>query len=402
MNRRTLLLRAGAGAGAVLLGGCGRGDAREEPDVIVVGAGVAGLAAARDLQRAGRHVLVLEARDRIGGRVATDRTLGLPVEMGAAWVHGPRGGNPVVPLVRGAGLRTRRTRYATTVVTADDDVAERVAEVVDLSIEYGAEPADLSPELFDADDEYPGGDALVIGGYDRLAQLLARGLTVRRRTVVHAVRDVARDGRVEVTLAGGGTIRARAVVVTLPLGVLVAGVVTVTPSLDEDVEGALARLGNGRVEKTVLRFDEPFWPPEAELLVHAPGPGETIAAHLSLLASHGVPVLVGFAAGRRAARHARVAPGQRVDLAMAPLRRAFDASQPTGAAHSGWTRDRFSRGAYSYAARTTREGDREMVQRPQWDGRLMLAGEHTDARFPSTVHGALRSGRRAAAQLLAR
>lgn len=402
MDRRTLLLRAGTGAAALLLGGCSGDEAGEEPDVVVVGAGIAGLAAARELRRAGWSVVVLEARDRIGGRIATDRSLGLPVELGAAWIHGPRGGNPLVPLARDAGLRTRLTDYDTTLVLADGDAAERAIEAADVTTEYGADRDRLSPELYDADDEYPGGDALVLGGYDRLVGRLARGLDVRRGAVVRAVRDVPRDERVVLTLTGGRTLRAGAVVVTIPLGVLLDGDVTATPELDEDVVGALTRLGVGRVEKTVLRFDEPFWPADAELLVHAPQPGETVTAHLSLLPSHGVPVLVGFAGGRRATRHARATDERRTALAMAPLRRAFDVTAPTGVAHSRWTRDPFSLGAYSYAARATREGDRELLQQPQWDGRLLLAGEHTDDRFPATVHGALRSGRRAAAQLLER
>ncbi len=79
-------------------------------DVIVVGAGVSGLATARDLQAAGRRTLILEARDRIGGRLHTDRSSGTPLDMGASWVHGIEG-NPVARLLRKTGASLVKTHF---------------------------------------------------------------------------------------------------------------------------------------------------------------------------------------------------------------------------------------------------------------------------------------------------
>ncbi|WP_372788831.1 FAD-dependent oxidoreductase [Paraconexibacter sp.] len=406
VSRRDLLVRGSIAAAATMLPACGSSSSGRAAGgggpVVVVGAGVAGLAAARELARAGRAVVVLEARDRIGGRIVTDRTLGAAVDLGAAWLHGPGGGNPVTPLLRRAGARTHPTDYDTALILADGTQARRAERISETQTEYGAEPQEISQELTEEEDEFPGGDALVVSGYDRLTRMLARGLDIRRRAVVSEIVDDGEDG-VRVIRADGTDHRAGAVIVTVPLGVLRSGAITTDPAPDDALVAAVERLGVGRIEKTALRFSEVFWPRTAELLVHAPEPGETITEHLSLLPSHGLPVLVGLAGGARAAHHARLDDREATDRALAPLRRAFGTAAvpaPTGAVHTAWTRDPYARGAYSFAASTTRQDDRATLARPRWDGRLLLAGEHTDARYPATVHGALRSGLRAARALL--
>ena len=102
-------LRSGNRASRVLL------DEDLGPRVIVIGAGIAGLSAAHDLVAAGASVIVLEARDRIGGRVHTNTSWGAPVEMGAAWIHALTA-NPVVPLTQQAGLSLVRCNYDNEIV----------------------------------------------------------------------------------------------------------------------------------------------------------------------------------------------------------------------------------------------------------------------------------------------
>ena len=92
-SRRGFTLSVGALAAATLLPGCRGGSDAGEEDVVVVGAGMAGLAAARRLADEGVEVTVLEARERIGGRMWTDTSLGVPIDLGAAWIHGTDG-NP--------------------------------------------------------------------------------------------------------------------------------------------------------------------------------------------------------------------------------------------------------------------------------------------------------------------
>lgn len=89
------------------------GSRTAEADVIVIGAGVSGLTAAQKLTQRGHRVIVLEGRDRIGGRVWTDRTMGVPLDLGAAWFHS-RADNPLVKVAKGLGMELVETRWTDT------------------------------------------------------------------------------------------------------------------------------------------------------------------------------------------------------------------------------------------------------------------------------------------------
>ena len=115
LDRRTFLRGSALAIGAATIGACLPSRASETPrvppgDAIVVGAGAAGLSAARRLQAAGQRVTVLEARDRIGGRAWTSDALGPPVDLGASWIHGTTD-NPLTPLARAAHLRFIHTDF---------------------------------------------------------------------------------------------------------------------------------------------------------------------------------------------------------------------------------------------------------------------------------------------------
>ena len=108
MTRRQFLTLI-SGASLLFLTACGgisptatsppTGTSTRKQDILVVGAGIAGIAAATSLREQGQNVVLLEAKDRIGGRIWTDRSLGPPVDLGAFWLHGSGGGNPIMSLV---------------------------------------------------------------------------------------------------------------------------------------------------------------------------------------------------------------------------------------------------------------------------------------------------------------
>lgn len=266
---------------------------------IVVGAGIAGLAAASYLRNAGWEVEVVEARDRVGGRIHTDRSLGVPLERGASWVHGVTG-NPMVRLVQQAGLSLQptnfedaRARDATSgrpaggVAAADaelwraaaqvaqerPDAAESVAtalgrvgwtpdtpqrqlaELTELVMEYGVDLDRLGAQALWEGRASRGGDSMVVGGYSAVPELLAADLPIRLST---PVRGITTDRSGATVQTDSGQMTADAVVLAIPLAVLQAGVV----SLDwpTPIAAALAGLTTGNLEKVFLSYPEVWWP----------------------------------------------------------------------------------------------------------------------------------------------
>ncbi|MBM3659599.1 MAG: hypothetical protein FJW95_08860, partial [Actinobacteria bacterium] len=283
--------------------------------------------------------------DRIGRRVHTDRSLGVPVDLGASWIHGVRD-NPVAELAEETGTPwlvangTRTTafdeanlalspaRVAEIEATAwqvlrrglrgswrrsaDESVAAAVAREIDrrgvsaadlplvmaeirrlVEHEFAADLDGLSAWEGDEGVAIRGDEVILPDGYDRLLEPLAAVLRIDREVVLRAVR-LRDDG---VTLdSTAGPIEAAAVVVTLPLGVLQAGSVAFDPSLPDAHQAAIASLGMGLLDKVVLRFPARFWGTGAEWIGFVPPTGRLLEFY-DLTPAAGVPLLVGFSAG---------------------------------------------------------------------------------------------------------
>ncbi|MEE2037916.1 NAD(P)/FAD-dependent oxidoreductase [Nocardiopsis sp. CT-R113] len=421
---------------------------------IVVGAGMAGLAAADRLADEGERVTVVEGRDRVGGRIHSVPGWGgsATLDVGASWMRGEEN-NPLADLVHEIGVRTAVFNRSTE--TAYDPKGRRLLfdrhrrnmEDVHLLQEHmywatvGANPQESMEEginqaLYDANlvrarardaneivhriaeadhgadaeevafsavaalHEFSGDDVVFPDGMGQVTDHLARGLDVR---LEHVVLEVLHgdDGvgvRVD-TPDGEEALTADRVLVTLPLGVLKAGQVGFAPPLSDEKRDAVERLGNGSLEKVFLRFDEVFWG-DAQVIVNL---GTEEGAWFHWYAGQrvlGAPILVSRNGGRAARFLEGRDDGEVVEHAMAALRGMFrKAPDPVDHLVTHWADDPFSRGAFSYTAVGSGDGDRVALGDPVGD-RLFFAGEATEIEHTATVHGALLSGRREADRIL--
>ncbi|HYJ50641.1 MAG TPA: NAD(P)/FAD-dependent oxidoreductase [Microbacterium sp.] len=427
-------------------------------DTIVVGAGVAGLTAAHLLADAGKDVVVLEARDRVGGRIVTDRRYGLATDLGASWIHGITD-SPVAAAADAFGMQMveftvggyqpdsrpiayygpdgRRLSDAAArsfiddinavdatlleVVAAsgpdasyrdvadeaiarygwDEDRAQRVREYLEHRSEeqYGAWIEDLAAHGLD-DDSVEGDEVVFPNGYDRLPSRMAEGLDIRLTHVVTQVRWSA-DG-VAVT-TDRGTLTADTAVVTVPVGVLQSDDFVVVPPLPEPVVGALSRLKMNAFEKIFLRFPTRFWD-DGVYAIRQQGP-ESRWWHswYDLTALHGTPTLLTFAAGPAAGETRDWTEKEIVDSVLTQLRRLYGdrVEKPTHVHVTDWQDDPFSHGSYAYMTVGSTTADHDILATPV-GGVLHLAGEATWTDDPATVTAALNSGHRAAQNILQR
>lgn len=429
----------------------------EQVDTVIVGAGVAGLTAARLLQDAGRTVVVLEARDRIGGRVHTDRTDGI-VDLGASWIHGVDG-SPVAAAAEAFGMRTveftvggfqvdsrpiayhgpdgrplsaEETRAFAADVHAVDAVlpdiiaasrptasyrdvtdealsrqgwsaerTQRVREYLEHRAEeqYGAWIEDLAAHGLD-DDAIEGDEVVFPDGYGVLPERLAEGLDIRLEHLVTRV-DWSDDGVWVRT--SHGDFSGDTTVITVPVGVLQAGTMEIVPPLPPVNAEALGRLRMNAFEKVFLRFPTRFWEDGVYALRQQGPEARWWHSWYDLTALHDEPLLLTFAAGPAAAATRDWSDAEVQASIMAQLRRLYGDGipDPIGMRRTAWQDDPFAHGSYAYMTVGSTTADHDALATPV-GGVLHLAGEATWTDDPATVPAALFSGHRAAERILGR
>jgi monoamine oxidase len=419
-------------------------------DSIVIGAGLAGLAAASSLSAAGIPVTLLEARNRLGGRVWTEAGPdGGAIDLGAEWIDS---GGEIHRLLRGAGVSMVRAegrmvrrvdgRWEDLKISAVRPLMQRAAALAgqDRSLVealdeccgepdaresrahlfryvrgfHAADPRRVSVRWLtqvEANQPADASDVRAPGGAGQAVETLAASLgprcDLRLGTTVREVQW--RPGRVKVLTSDGRSFTAGSAVITVPLPLLHTSsdepaAVRITPRLDTKLAAARL-LEMGPVVKLGLGFRTAFWrnieAVRDVLFIHAyeqPVPTWWMAADPA------VPLLTGWAGGPDAARLATVDRQQLVDLAIASLADALAMSGRDIAAQlesrhiHDWSADPFSRGAYSYVEVGGTEAYRTLAQ--PVERTLYFAGEATCGEgFNATMEGAVRSGRRAAQQL---
>jgi len=429
-------------------------------DVVIIGAGAAGLAAATELARAGLSALIVEARDRVGGRCWSLEVPGVPVpiELGAEFIHGrpaatfsllDRAGVAAIDRIgsgwyvergrlkltgdvfgeihaalRKSGMPRKGVSFETFLNRELRHVSARARAFARRRVEGydAADPARASARAIV--EEWSGEDEATaashyrpLGGYGLLLDSLSRtlagtGVRLQLRTVVREVRW--RRGHVQIEgRRGGKAFRATAAraIVTLPLGVLqlqrdTPGAVRFSPALAQK-ERALRGLAPSPVIKVVMRFRTAFWEEldagryaDAAFLRSFDAPFPSFWTALPVR----TPLLVAWAGGPRAERLSGAAMRDVIRQATMSLesmfgKRARVERQLEAAWVHDWQEDPCARGAYSYVM-VGGDGARKALATSLHDT-LFFAGEATDFQGEhGTVAGALRSGTRAARQVL--
>ena len=402
-------------------------------DVIILGAGAAGLSCARDLSGAGKRVCILEARDRIGGRIFTRhvRDLPLPIELGAEFIHGEA--HTTFAIVEAAALTAYQLpdEHAwvsngrwTNIASFWDEVQKvtnRIRAHHDISFAeflkrqkkisgrtramamgfvegYHAAHADRMSALVlkssDEEQEEPK-QFRIANGYDALVEWLRAGLDPER-TSIHlgtpATEVEWRSGQVVVNRE----FRAEKCVITVPVGVLKAGDIRFTPGL-EAKRGALDKIEVGHVVKTIFRFRERFW--DDFNFAHS---SDRFVPTIWTAAPVRAPILTAWSGGHAADRlMADASPTDRaleaIATALGKTRRQLDRLLDATYMHN-WQADPFSRGAYSYAAVGGQRAHATLGK--PLSNTLFFAGEATSGDQTATVAGAIESGKRAAKEVL--
>ncbi|MCC0036122.1 MAG: FAD-dependent oxidoreductase [Hoeflea sp.] len=409
-------------------------------DVIVIGAGIAGLAAARRLTELGYETIVLEADGVAGGRIRTDWTLGAPFEVGAGWIHGPDGnpisalaeavdagpfvtdddsflafaanGEPVADADIEAGYKRLEKLYAAIDDELDSDMALSKAisrmggklksdPIVNWMTSAYTEfstggPVDkLSAYYFDEDGVYPGEDVVLAAGYDAIIKPMARGLDIRFNTRVTAVAYEKGEGAVVSTDAGD--FESSFVICTVPLGVLKAGDVRFDPPLPKAHRRGIEKIGMGNVTKLALKFDKAHWPEDVQyfgLMTEARGRWNYFLNYRTFSEEN---ILLGLCVGDYARKVEAMDDAAMVADCMDAVRTMFgaDVPEPSGHLATRWSKNPNSQGAYSYSALGAQPKHFDNLATPVADT-LLLAGEHTNFEYHATVHGAYQSGLNAA------
>ena len=441
----------------------GEGIPAEVRRVIVVGAGLAGLSAARALHAHGIEVVVLEARDRIGGRAHTSDD---GIDHGAHWIHGSEG-NPLTNIARQLAVPTvfvggdssysggwdqlllhesggavlpgdeklRSILAADEVRDALEALRRRCARdgVPDMSVrealEQVLESRELSPDAkravdwhmtlwtrddCGADDEelsflwwddgyqvYGYGDSVFVDGFGALVNALAKGLDVRREHVARRITYGGPPGVKPSVETDKGVFEGDAVIVTLPLGVLKANGVAFEPPLPAAKREAIEHLRMGALAKVVLHYDAPFWPTEQYVFgLHGDAVDSRPTVVINLWKTHQRPSLV-LLAGGSLARCIEGWDDDKVrEWSRATLHEVFGVEPPKPARVET---TKWSRDPFSLGAYSfvgVGSTPNDIEALAEpLNGRLFFAGEATYRHHWAGAHGAYASGLREAARL---
>jgi len=406
-------------------------------DVIIVGAGISGLAAADNLAYSGKDVLVLEARNRIGGRIWSRLWNGVTIEEGANWIH-TSDGNPLTQFAEKHGFTTYETPlnsmvaylngeeinndvydnlvkdFWSYIITKqyngkDESLAKTISDFKisrslrsdekviinylansEISNEYGTDLDNLSRDYFDIGESFGDGELVLPNGLQQITDVLKDGLEIRLN---HIVTKIEYQDDEVIVHTNNKQFYSKKALVTVPLGVLKSGDIEFLPKLPERKQNAISQLGMGLLQKHLLLFEEIFWDEDVIWIL----PVNEQNWECMNYTFTGKPILLCFTMGEYAQNQESLPDSIITSDIMRVLRNSYGKyiSDPIDVYFTKWASDKFSYGAYSYTAVGNTPETYYEISAPI-DDLIFFAGEHTHENYPATIHGAYLSGIRAA------
>ncbi|HEU5281905.1 MAG TPA: FAD-dependent oxidoreductase [Gammaproteobacteria bacterium] len=417
--------------------------------VIVVGAGIAGLAACRQLIDHGFDALILEAQGRYGGRILTSNTFGFSFGLGASWIHGIEGnpitqlanhactemsvvnrdkfirfnsaGNPISQsdvfyleqtfqaLLNDAKELAFKSQHDIPLSSAIENIIKEKmfskpeqdffqAKLLSFESYLGASSDSLSARYWDQEEIWPGENCFLTGSYQPIIDNLAKHCEIKLNTIVREV-FLSADG-VEV-ITDDMVFNADAVVLTIPLGVLKKNNIQFNPPLPEVKKNAIEKLGMGLLNITAIEFPHSFWPKENHALFFTHTDALSIPVFLNFHHFIQKPILIGYSGGKRAEKIERLTDVELIKKIMIDFKKIYgpDVPDPEAYLTTRWSSDPFSCGSYSFIPPGADAGDYDAMAESVL-GRLFFAGEATSSRYPATTHGAYLSGIRESEKII--
>ena len=417
--------------------------------VLVIGAGISGLAAAKNLNDSGYDVTILEAKDRIGGRLYTDRSLGVPLEVGANWIHdnNPET-NPIMKIKKELGLKAHKCSVAGPAVSFEVlnkegnkiEISGKDLEKIEfrigifaylakylrpstniseiftfvkklgllsfikeealfvliqkIALEQAEDPENVSIEALFEQEGF-GDDEAVIGGFDQIAYYFEKEL--HNKIILNSpIEHINYEQDTIKVISGNEKYEANAVIVTASLGALKKEVIKFTPELPIEKKQSIKKLGWGTLNKVILKFENKFWS-DTDFIVIA-NKESNFHAWINEEPVCKEPVIVANISGKNAKKFENKTDEEVVQIALNELKAVYGnkVSELNSYYITKWSLDPYIYGSYS----TNKAGENSQLLRKQLstpvNSKLFFAGEATSVKVAGYLQMALQSGVREA------
>ena len=426
----------------------------EQTKILVVGAGISGLGAAKELHDSGYEVTVLEARNKIGGRINTDRSLGFPLERGANWIHSNKlESNRLMSMKEELGLKTNITSLSVAdnfklfdkngkIINLSEDDLEKIefrigltayiasyiyptatlediigflkkirlisfapnvvfqAILQNLELSAAEDSKNIPIGTLVAEAEYmenAGNDEEVFGGFDQFTNHLSKNLDIKLNTPVSKIDYSSKNVKV---FASDNIYIADAVVVTVPLGVLQKNLIEFVPDLPEKKKEAIKNINWGNVNKVIFKFPYNFWG-DAKTFFIERDDRHAFSTWLSNEVMVNEPVIYSFFSGDFSRNMEKRSDDYIIEEAMKSLKVAYgnDIPEPEAYLITRWGLEPYILGSYSAPGHNQDDLKLRTELANQIENKIFFAGEATSVNEYGFAHAALYTGLREAKKI---